>query len=176
MTTSSRTDRGVAPVVAVVLLVAITVVLGATVAVFAADLSGRQTAPPRAVVTVEPVKLTPDEIDIEDEDDPGGCDNDYDGEIGFVVELTALDRADRISVVVHGETGERRKVVWEQPTQADVGTRRLLANEVTTGPVDVDIGKDGSDDFATCPDESVTLDFFAEIDGERFLLRQYQFN
>lgn len=157
-------------------MVAVVIVLAATVGAFALGLTGPQAGPPRAVLTVEDVKLTDEDISVEGPGDPGGCSAAYDGEIGFRVELTALDEADRILVLVTGETGVNRKVVWDDPTQADVGTSRLLANEVTSGPVDVDIGKDGSSDFATCPDESLTLDFYAEVDGETFLLRKYDFN
>lgn len=168
-------SRGVSPVVGTVLLVAVVVVIAAVLGAFAFGIDTPQSRPPLAVVTVEETKLTDADISVEGPSDPGGCSADYGGEIGFEVELTRLDRADRILVLVTGETGTFRKTVWDSPTQADVGTKRLLANEVTTGPVDVDIGKDGSNDWATCPDESLTLDFYAEVDNEVYLLRKYRF-
>lgn len=168
-------ERGNSPVVGTIALVAVVIVAGAAVGAVTLSSVGDQTAPPSAVITVEEVKLTPDQISIEDEDDPGGCADSYDGEIGFRVTLDRVERADKIEVLVTGETGKRRKLLWDSPSEADEGTQRLLANEVTTGPVDVDIGKDGSNDFATCPGESLTLEFYATVDGDTYLLRRYDF-
>lgn len=168
-------DRGVSPVIATVLLVAVVVVIGATVGVFVTDLASQSRVEnPRAALTVEQVTFT--EAAETDPDYKGGCAVGY--EVGFEVTLRALDRADRIYVIVRSETGERLKTVWDEPTVADVGTTKFLANEDTgnAAGVDVDIGRDGSDDWALCPDESATLEFYGQVGEQTWQLTSYEYN
>ena|GEM_PF-1937811 len=166
------TDRGVSPVIATVLLVAVVVVLAATIGGAILGATNQPTEPPRAVVSVEETTFTESA-----ETDPSfknGCAVDY--EVGFRASIDVLDAADRIYVLVRSETGERLKTVWDDPEAAGVGSTRLLANEQAgNAGVDVDIGRDGSDDWALCPDESGTLEFYAEYQGQSWLLTEFDF-
>jgi len=79
-------------------------------------------------------------------------------------------------VVVRSETGGQLKPVCDDPEAAGVGLTRFLANEQEgNAGVDADIGKDGSDDWALCPDESGTLAFHGEYRGETWLLTEFDF-
>lgn len=167
---SGSLDRGVSPVVATVLMVAVVVVLAATVGVLLIGVDS-PSEPPRVVVSVDERQFTEGaELD----DEPGACDASY--EVGFLVQIDVLDAADRIYVVVRAETGETLKTVWDDPEAAGVGSERFLANEQEgNAGVDVDIGEDGSDDWAVCPDESGTLAFYAEYEGDNWLLTEYEY-
>jgi len=162
----------VSPVIATILLVAVVVVLAATIGGAILGVANQPTEPPRAVVSVEETTFT--ESAETNPDYKGGCAVDY--EVGFRVSIDVLDTADRIYVVVRSETGERLKTVWDDPEAAGVGSTRFLANEQEgNAGVDVDIGKDGSDDWALCPNESGTLAFYGEYRGETWLLTEFDF-
>jgi len=157
-------ERGATPVVGNLLLIGIAVLVGVVVTVAVLPLAEDVDEPPQAAV----------EIDERIVDRPGvqEC-PDISGERALAVTLTQLDQADRIYAIVHDEGGERKKVVWSDPGDGQVGTTRLLINDVEMESHWVDIGKDGGSDIAFCPGESATFRFYGEYEGETFLIRRY---
>jgi hypothetical protein len=102
--------------------------------------------------------------------DAGDCDG-TDEELAVEVPLTNYQEADEIYVLVREEGGERTKTVWANPTSATVGETKTLANEGTgDSRVDVDIGSGG--DWAYCPGDSATFEFYASTDGQTALLQR----
>lgn len=150
------TDRGASSVIAVVLLVAIVVLLAASVGVYLLGFGEEVSEPPSAAVGVERTTFT------FGSDCPGP-------ELALDVTLTVLQRAETIYVAADG--GEK-KVIWSDPGPGDVGTTKRVANEVTgtAAGVDVDIG--GGGDFAICPGDDVTFRFFAEYDGQTVSIQE----
>lgn len=158
-----------------VLLVAVVVLVSATVAVGVLGFGDRLDEPSLAAVSAERTTVTdPSEIDTTG---PDGCAN-LDGHTELAVDVTLVDlqRADVIYVIVTDEGGEEKKVLWEDPTADDVGETLTLANEVTAADgVDVDIGNPTGSDFAFCPDESATFAFYARNDGQTTVLQRFRF-
>lgn len=160
-------DRGVSSVIGIILLVAITVIIGSVTASFVMDISNPLHEPSLASADAEKITF---------EDDSGDCPGDI--EEGVVVTLTNYQQADRIYVIVHSEGGENLKEVWGDPSVEDVGTSVLLANEDYGGNIPdrfseeefIDIG--GGGDWSYCPNDEATFDFYAESDGQKTILQR----
>ena len=151
----SGSDRGVSTVIGTVLVVAITVLLVASVAAFLLGFGGEVSEPPSAAVTVEQTTFTTS----------SECSG---PEVALDVTLAAFQRADTIYVRADG--GDK-KVIWSDPGPGDVGTTKRVANEVVgNAGVDVDIG--GGGDVAICPGEDVVFRFYAEYDGQTVSLQE----
>jgi len=161
-------DRGVSSVIGNVLLVGIAVVIATTVTVAVLPLAEQTNAPPRAAIDAEERFVAAGDVATGDDwvDCPAG-----DGERALEVTLTQLQRADEIYVIVHDEDGERTKTVWSDPGDGQVGTRKLLINELEYESHWVDIG--GGSDWGLCPGESATFRFYGEYEGERYLIKKY---
>jgi archaeal flagellin N-terminal-like domain len=158
-------NRGVSPVIGIILLVAITVIIAGVTAPLVLDMSSSLHEPSLASVDAEEITFETD-----GNDDP--C---SDFEKGVVVTLTNYQQADRIYVIAHSEGGENLKEVWEDPSVGDVGTSKMLANEdynpdgnipsrFSEGEF-IDIG--GSEDYSYCLNNEATFDFYAESDGQK---------
>jgi flagellin-like protein len=157
-------DRAVTPVIAVVLLVAITVILAGTVALFGGGYTDRNARPSFAVVETEVVTLS---FPGAGECPPASNDE----ELGVRVTLTQYSGADQIYVKVPTEDATNKKVLWADPSADTVGETLTLANEVTTfSSVDVDIG--GGSDVAFCPGEEAVIEIYAERDDRVQLLQE----
>ena len=165
--------RGASPVVGIILLVAVTVVIAATIGAFALDFNQRLHEPSLATVDTTTITIPTDGND----DCPSGK------EKGVVVQLTGYQQADEIFVIVRSEGGETLKPVWEDPGPDDVGETRLLANEDYDSTDNggniparfdenefIDIG--GSGEFGFCKNEAATVEFYAESDGQRTILAE----
>ena len=165
-------DRGVSSVVAVVLLVALTVVLAGTVLLNFGPVTGGLHEPSLAVVSAEQTTIE-DATHIDENE----CSN-LSGHRELAVEVTLrqLHQADVIYVIVASEGGEEKKVLWADPSSSNVGETLTLANEVTASDaVDVDIGKPSGSDTAYCPGESATFSIYAEYDDRTSLLQEFEF-
>jgi hypothetical protein len=158
-------ERGTTAVVGNLLLIGIVVIVGAVATIAVLPLAEDVDEPPQAAV----------EVDERLVDRPGvqECPG-ISGERALEVTLTQLEQADTIYVIVADEGGERKKVVWSDPNEGQVGTTRLLINDLEYEPYWVDIGEDGGSDIAFCPDESATFRFYGEYEGETFLIRKYE--
>jgi FlaG/FlaF family flagellin (archaellin) len=163
----SRSDqRGVSPVVGVTLLVALTVLLTATTTALLMPVTGDLSEPSRLSLSVEGTTITPPTAEA------GACGTGV--ELAARVTLTAYDGADEVYVIASGEGGQTTKTVWADPSSATVGRSRLLAND-NDGDVDVDLGLDGGGDTAICPDEDVTLRFYARTGDDTLTLQRFSF-
>ena len=158
-------DRGATPVIGNLLLIGIAVVVGVVVTVSVLPLAEDVDAPPpQAAIEIEERIVDRPGV----QECPG-----ISGERALEVTLTQLERADRIYVIVHDEGGERKKVVWSDPSEGQVGTTRLLINDVEYEPHWADIGEYGGSDIAFCPDETATFRFYGEYEDETFLIRKF---
>lgn len=152
--------RGQSPVVGVILMVAVAVIAGTTAFVYLGDIGSDVTEPSFATVSAEE-RL----VDFGDESDCPGP-----REAVIDVSLISVQDADEVSVRVSDEGGERRRTLWSSP-EAATGETQTLANEVASDPrVDVDVG--GGGDWAYCPGDEATFEFYATSDGEAQLLQR----
>lgn len=150
-------DRAVSPVIGVVLLVAVTIVLGTGAATLLFDTGEELHQPPSAAVEITETTFT------QSEDCPGP------EEVAIDVTLTQLQRATTIYVIADGG---QKQVLWDAPGRADVGATKRVANEaVGNGGTDIDIG--GGGDVAICPGDEETFRFYADYDGQTLLLQKY---
>jgi len=166
----SGDDRGASSAVSVILMVALTLVAGGTALYYYGDLTQQFHEPSFATVSAEQTTITDPTHIHEDE-----CDT-LEGhrELAVTVTLTQYQQADVIYVLVSEEGGTEKKVLWNDPDGSDVGETLTLANEVTdSSKVDVDIG--GSGDWAYCPGEDATFEFYARYDGRTSLLMTFEF-
>ena len=164
-------NRGVSSIIGIILLVAITVIIGGVTASFVMDISNPLHEPSMAAVDASETTFS------ETED----CDN-APVEKAVIVTLTNYQQADRIYVIVHSEGGETLKTVWDDPDVGDVGTSILLANDNFEGDGEspdkfgsmdfIDIGKDSGDDISYCPGDEATFEFYAESDGQKTILQR----
>ena len=159
-------DRGATPVIGNLLLIGVAVVVGVVVTVSVLPLAEDVGGPPQAAVEAEEVFVAEDDIT---EDGWGDCDG-TNGERALEVTLTQLNQADRIYVIVADEDATRKKVVWSDPSDDQVGTTKVLINEVEHEPNWIDIG--GGSDWGLCPGESATFRFYGEYEDETFLIRK----
>ena len=160
--TGGGRKRGQSSVVGVVLMVAAVVVVASTTYFYLGDTAENLHEPSLASVSAEKTVI--------DFGDAGDCDE-TDEELAVDVTLTTYQQADEVYVLVRDEGGKRTKTVWENPTSATVGETKTLANEPTSDDrVDVDIG--GSDDWAYCPGEDATFEFYSRYDGQTTLLQR----
>lgn len=168
--------RGVAPVVGGILLVAVVVIIAATVGIFALDFTQRLHEP--SLATVDATTIT-----FQTDDGPEGDECPSGEEVGVVVQLTGYQQADELFVIVRSAGGETLKTVWADPGPDSVGETRLLANEDYNSTEDggniparfdsdefVDIGEDGQEPYAFCKGDGATFEFYAESDGQRTAL------
>jgi FlaG/FlaF family flagellin (archaellin) len=146
-------------VIAVVLLVAIVVVLAASVSVYLLGFGGEVSEPPGAAVSVERTTFTTS----------SECNGGSDPEVALDVTLVAFQRAD--TIYVRADAGPK-KVIWSDPGPADVGTTKRVANEATGNAAGVDVDIGGGGDVAICPGEDVTFRFYAEYDGQTLALQE----
>jgi flagellin-like protein len=165
---NTPTDRGTSSVVGTALLVAVVVVVAAGTMAYLTPIADDLHEPPQLALSVEETTITTGA----EYCSAYGTNK----EIAFEVTLTQFTQADEIYVIVHEEGGKTKKTVWADPGPDDVGTSKLLANEVTSGPVDVDLGQDGGSDIKICPGEDLTLRFYAKQDGETLALQRYDMN
>ena len=161
-------DRGATPVIGNLLLIAVAIVVGVVVTVSVLPLAEDVEGPPQAALDVEEVFI--EKADAPTNEDWVDCDG-ANGELALEVTLTQLNQVDRIYVIVADEDATRKKVVWSDPSDDQVGTTKLLINELTYGSNWVDIG--GGSDTAFCPGETATFRFYGEYEGETFLIRKY---
>lgn len=156
-------SRGVTSTVGTVLLVAVVVIIAATVGAFATGYADELREPSLASVSVE--RTTVD----------FGAASECSGPEEVVVEVTLdnLQQADRIYVIVTSEGDETLRTLWDDPSGENVGETLALANEVTGPNVDIDIG--GGGDVALCPGDSATVEVYAETDGQTTILQRYEF-
>jgi FlaG/FlaF family flagellin (archaellin) len=160
-------DRGATPVVGNLLLIGVAVVVGVVVTVSVLPLAEDVGGPPQAALDVEQVFVA--EEDAPTNKDWVDCDG-ANGELAVSATLTQLNQADRIYVIVADEDATRKKVVWSDPSDDQVGTSKLLINEVDYGSNWVDIG--GGSDWGLCPGESATFRFYGEYEDETYLIRK----
>ncbi len=159
--------RGATSTVAVVLLVAVVVLVSATVFAFTSGVAGDLREPSFATVSVEQSAV---------EFEEGECvqNDNKNVELAVNVTLTSLQQADTIYVIVVDEGADRKKTVWDDPGPDDVGETKTLANEDPDDPkVDVDVGAT-SGDIAYCPGDSATFEFYAETDGQTTILQRFE--
>ena len=154
--------------VGTVLLVAVVVLVAATVGAFATGYADELREPSLASLSVER-----NAVDFAEYGTSGECPTGGDVELTVDVTLQSYQQADRIYVIVASEGDESLRTLWADPSAENVGETLTLANEVTGGtPVDVDIG--GGGDVALCPGDSATFEFYAETDGQTTILQRYE--
>lgn len=154
------TRRGQSQAIGVLLMVAVALIAGSTAFVYLGDIGSGVTEPSFAAVsTAERL------VDFGDDSECPGP-----RETAVDVSLVRVQDADEVYVRVSDEGGERKKVLWANPSAA-TGTTKTLANEVESDPrVDVDIG--GGGDWAYCPGDEATFEFYAVNDGQTQLLQR----
>jgi flagellin-like protein len=163
----ARADhRGVSSTVGTTLLVAVVVVLAAGTTALLLPIAGDLSEPSRLSLSVEGTTIEPPTAEA------GACGTGV--ELAARVTITAFDRADEVYVIASGEGGRTTKTVWADPSESTVGRPKLLAND-NDGDVDVDLGLDGGGDTAICPDEDVTLRFYARTGDDTLTLQRYEF-
>ncbi len=159
-------DRGVSTVIGVILLIAITVIIGSVTALFVIDISNPLHEPSLAAVDASETTFSVGE------DCPTSTE-----EKAVIVTLINYQHADRIYVIVHSEGGETLKTVWEDPSEEDVGTSIFIANDAYN-QLDIEFDEDefvdigGSNDWTLCPNDEVTFEFYAESDGQKTILQR----
>ncbi|MFB6071819.1 MAG: archaellin/type IV pilin N-terminal domain-containing protein [Halobacterium sp.] len=162
MMSSLADERAQSEVIGVVLLVLVAVIAAASAFVFLGDVGTGVGEPPLAGVSAS--------TDVVDFGSGGDCTGTGE-EVVVEATLISYQNADRIYVLVSDEGGTRKKTVWESPSSSTVGSTKTLANEVESHPaVDVDIG--GSGDWAYCPGDEATVEFYAAGDGSTNLLQR----
>jgi hypothetical protein len=154
--------RAVTSTVGTVLLVATVLLVSVTVAAFATGYADELREPSLAAVETEQTT-----VDFGGDSECGGPE-----EVVVEVTLTQLQQADRIYVIVTDEGDERLRTLWDDPGSADVGETLVLANEVPGPEVDVDVG--GGSDYALCPGDRATFEFYAETDGQTTILQRLE--
>jgi hypothetical protein len=157
-------SRAATNLVGIILLVGVTVIVATTVVTFAFGfLDGVQTTPQAAITVEEKIVSEPDVNECPD----------LNGELALDTTLTAVQRADEVYVIVSDEGGERKKTIFSDPAESDVGTSLVLVNDNDYDDPHVDIGETGGSDIALCPGETATFRFYASYEDETYLIQKY---